>query len=58
VVGERQRFRVLHRADPRMFRWIDGDDTTDAERVGLAFAIRFRRPCTNTETHNEQIDKK
>src|SRR5581483_11577542 len=58
VVGERQRFWILHGADPRMFRGIDGDDTTDAKCVGPTFAIRFRRACTDAETQNEQTDEK
>ena len=42
VISERQRFGVLHCADPRMLPGIDHQGSRDAERVGMAGTIGSR----------------
>jgi hypothetical protein len=39
VIGKRQRFRVLDRSDATMLQWVDGNNATDAKRVGFAIAV-------------------
>ena len=43
VISERQRFGILHGADPRMLAGIDHQGSRGAERVGMAGTIGGRR---------------
>ena len=49
MIGERQRFLVLHRSDATMLQWVDGNNATDTKRVRFTIAVR---------SHNGRADGK
>jgi hypothetical protein len=58
VVGERQRFRILHRSDAVMLQWVDGNNTTNSKRASLTIALRRHSRRADGETAQKERCKK
>lgn len=54
VVGERQRLRILHGADPRMLHGIDDESPRGAECVGITRAVRGKGGLRRHEAAAQQ----